>query len=103
VHLFAEVPVWLRSHEPAVKRPNTAGFFQGLGMSLSALLEQSFAIAWDYLEATGELENREVATRFLVDHIDTMIASGERRKLVLSNRAIDAYKQLTSKRLLLVS
>jgi hypothetical protein len=57
------------------------------------ILESSFRIAWDYLQRTGELGEPEAATRFLLDNIVTSMKQGERRKLLLSNRAIDAYKR----------
>jgi hypothetical protein len=57
------------------------------------VLEASFRIAWDYLEATGELGQRDDAARFLLDSIEAMMQRGEFRKLLLSNRAIDAYRQ----------
>jgi len=57
------------------------------------LMENSIQIAWDYLEATGELGDGEVAARFLVDSVELMIRRGETRKLALSNRAIDAYRK----------
>jgi hypothetical protein len=60
---------------------------------LPLLVENSFQIAWDYLERTGELGNREVASRVLLDAIEIMIRRGERRKLLLSNKAIDAYQR----------
>ena len=56
------------------------------------LMENSIQIAWDYLEATGELGDPEVAARFLTDAVEMMIKRGETRKLMLANRAIDAYK-----------
>jgi len=56
------------------------------------ILESSFKIAWDYLQGTGELGETDAATRFLLDNIVTSMKRGERRKLLLSNRAIDAYK-----------
>jgi hypothetical protein len=56
------------------------------------VLEASFRIAWDYLEATGELGDRDDAARFLADSIEAMMQRGEFRKLLLSNRAIDAYR-----------
>jgi hypothetical protein len=62
-------------------------------MSLSALLEESFEIARNYLEATGDIANRDIASRFLADTIELMIRSGQRSRLVLSNKAIDAYKK----------
>ena len=59
---------------------------------LPLLMENSIQIAWDYLEATGELGDAEVAARFLTDAVEMMIKRGETRKLMLANRAIDAYK-----------
>ena len=50
-------------------------------------------IAWDYLERTGELGDPEVASRVLLDSIEGQIGKGERRKLMLSNRAIIAYQR----------
>jgi len=57
------------------------------------ILENSFRIAWDYLEATGELRTPEADCQFLLDTIEGMMRKGEYRKLLLSNRAIDAYKR----------
>jgi hypothetical protein len=57
------------------------------------VLENSFRIAWDYLEATGELGEPDAAARFLLDTIALMMGRGERRQLLLSNLAIDAYRR----------
>ena len=65
---------------------------------LPILMENSVQIAWDYLERTGELGEPEVAGRFLLDTIEVMVRRGERRRLILSNKAIDAYKQFKSAR-----
>jgi hypothetical protein len=65
---------------------------------LPILMENSVQIAWDYLERTGELGEPEVASRFLLDTIEVMVRRGERRRLILSNKAIDAYKQFKSER-----
>jgi len=62
------------------------------------LMENSIQIAWDYLEATGELGDAEIAARFLTDAVEIMILRGETRKLMLSNRAIDAYKRFKAER-----
>ena len=62
------------------------------------LMENSIQIAWDYLEAIGELGDPEVAARFLTDAVEIMIERGETRKLMLSNRAIDAYKRFKAER-----
>ena len=62
-------------------------------MTDDALFEESFAIAWNTLEATGELRDRESAATFLSSKIITMVRRGEKRRLLLSNRAIDLYRQ----------
>jgi len=60
---------------------------------ISQLVENAFMIAWEYLEATGELGEPERAARELLDTIETMIRRGERRRILLANVAIDIYKQ----------
>jgi len=62
-------------------------------VSLSQLLEESFQIAWDYLERTGELGDAAAASRFLSDMIEIVIRRGQRNRLALSNRAIGAYQR----------
>ena len=63
-----------------------------MAVSLSQLLEDSFQIAWEYLERTGELGDAAAASRFLSDTIEIMIRRGQRNRLALSNRAISAYQ-----------
>jgi hypothetical protein len=58
---------------------------------LSQLLEDSFQIAWEYLERSGELGDGASASRFLSGVIETMIRRRQRSRLALSNRAISAY------------
>ena len=65
---------------------------------LPLLMENSIQIAWDYLEATGELGDAGVAARFLTDAVEIMIRRGETRKLMLANRAINAYKRFKTER-----
>ena len=60
---------------------------------LPLLIESSIEIAWDYLCRTGELGDPIVASRFLGDTIDSMVHRGERRRLMLANKAIAAYQQ----------
>jgi hypothetical protein len=62
-------------------------------ISLSQLLEESFQIAWEYLERTGELGDGAAASRFLSDTIETLIRRGQRSRLALANRAIGAYQR----------
>jgi hypothetical protein len=61
--------------------------------SLSQLLEDSFQIAWEYLDRTGELGDGATASRYLSDTIEAMIRRGQRSRLALSNRAIGAYQR----------
>ena len=65
-------------------------------VSLSQVLEDSFQIAWEYLERSGELGDGASASRFLSDVIETMIRRGQRSRLALSNRAISAYQRFRS-------
>jgi hypothetical protein len=69
--------------------------FPVMTMSLSQLLEESFQIAWEYLERTGELGESAAASRFISDTIEAMIRRGGRSRLALSNRAISAYQRLS--------
>jgi len=62
------------------------------------LIENSFRIAWDYLEATGELGNPDTAANHLLDTIEAMIRHGERRQLLLSNTAITSYQRFRAER-----
>jgi hypothetical protein len=63
-----------------------------LRMTDIELIEQSFQIAWGVLERTGELGEPNWSANFLLDEIIGMLRCGERRRLALSNRAIDAYR-----------
>jgi hypothetical protein len=58
-----------------------------------SIFANSFQIAWDYLEAAGELGNPERTANYLLDTIEAMIRRGERRPLLLSNRAIASYQR----------
>jgi hypothetical protein len=63
-------------------------------LPLHFLIEDSVQIAWDYLERTGELEEPEVVSNFLLDSVEGMIRQGVRSRLLLSNRAITAYQRV---------
>lgn len=67
-------------------------------MSLAILIEHSIQIAWDYLDRSGELGDPDVASRVLMNSIEAMVRQGERRRLLLSNRAIDDYKKFRAAR-----
>jgi hypothetical protein len=57
------------------------------------LIDSSFEIAWDYLARTGELGDLMMASRFLIETIEVMVRRGERRPLMLANKAIATYQQ----------
>jgi hypothetical protein len=61
--------------------------------TLQYIVAVSLEIAWDYLQATGELGNPDRAAEHLLDTIEVMIRHGERRRLVLSNGAIASYQR----------
>ena len=66
--------------------------------ALPVLMENSIQIAWDHLERTGEIEDAAVASRFLCDAVELLVRRGERRRLVLSNKANTAYKRFKQQR-----
>jgi hypothetical protein len=66
------------------------------------LIENAIQIAWDYLEQSGELGDPNVASRVLLKSVESMIFRGERRRLMLSNRAIDDYRKFKSERELVI-
>jgi hypothetical protein len=61
--------------------------------TLLTTIENAFHIAWNYLEATGELGHPDTAANHLLDTIETMVRRGERRRLLLSNTAVAAYQR----------
>ncbi|HVX77631.1 MAG TPA: hypothetical protein VHB49_15970 [Bradyrhizobium sp.] len=67
-------------------------------LPLPCLIENSIQIAWDYLEGSGELGDGETASLFLLNTVETMVRHGERRQLLLSNKAIDAYRLFRAER-----
>ena len=60
---------------------------------LSHLVENAFMIAWEYLEATGELGEADSAARELLDIVHAMVRTGERRRILIANTAIDTYRR----------
>ena len=62
-------------------------------MSLHALVESAVQIAWNFLEASGEIVDGYETSQFLVKEIGKLVLAGERRKIMLANRAIDAYQK----------
>jgi hypothetical protein len=54
--------------------------------------KNSIQIAWDYLERSGDLGDPDIASEVLLSSVESMVRLGERRRLMLSNKAINDYK-----------
>ena len=52
-----------------------------------------YYVAWDFLGGCGEIGDQQETAEFLIRDINVQIFKGERRMLMLSNRAIDAYRR----------
>lgn len=57
------------------------------------VFEESFNIAWSVLVRSGELGEPNETSQFLFKCIAGQMSCGERRRLLLSNIAIDAYRR----------
>jgi hypothetical protein len=55
-------------------------------------LEDAFDIAWTFLEKSGELRGAAESANIILDSIEQQLRTGERRRLMLANRAIAAYR-----------
>jgi hypothetical protein len=60
---------------------------------LPVLIESSLQIAWDYLDGIGEIADQQQTAEFLLRDIQSQMLKGERRKLMLSNRAIESFRK----------
>jgi len=65
---------------------------------LAILMESALQIAWDYLERSGELGDPHVAGEVLLHSVEVMVRNGERRRLMLSNKAIVEYRKFRAGR-----
>jgi hypothetical protein len=63
-----------------------------MAQQLPTLVENPLQIAWDFLDATGSIADPQQTAEFLIRNISSQILRGEQRKLALSNRAIEAYR-----------
>jgi hypothetical protein len=66
---------------------------------LPILVENALQIAWDYLERSGELGEPHEASVLLLKFISEMVRKGERRRLMLTNKAISEYQRHMAERL----
>jgi hypothetical protein len=58
------------------------------------LIQTSLQIAWDFLARSGEITDPDEASDALLTIINALLLKGERRRLMLSNRAISEYRKL---------
>ena len=71
-----------------------SGFLNGVTplTELPHLVENALQIAWDFLEGSGQINDPQETAEVLLSTIAALVLKGERRTLI-SNRAIDAYRQ----------
>jgi hypothetical protein len=62
-------------------------------MSIRCTVENAFFIAWSFLEKSGELGPPDETANVLLDAIEAQLRTGERRQLMLANKAIDAWRR----------
>ena len=55
-------------------------------------------IAWDFIRMTGQMDNPQEAGHFLLSDINQQHYLGERRLLMLANRAIANYQKFIKQR-----
>lgn len=58
------------------------------------LIQTSLQIAWDFLARSGEITDPDEASDALLTIINALLLKGERRRLMLANRAISEYRKL---------
>ena len=73
--------------------------FSPMEAPLPILIESAVQIAWDYLERSGDLGDPGEASQFLLRSIAEMVRKGEKRQLMLTNKAIDNYKRFRADQL----
>ena len=59
---------------------------------VETVAEESFLIAWDFLDRTGAIDDIEEAMTELGSEIVTLLRRGETHKIRIANLAIDAYR-----------
>lgn len=69
-----------------------------MGEPIPWLIENAIQIAWHYLKSSGEIIEPAKASKFLFKTVDEMVLKSEHRKLMLANRAIDAYRSRSKRR-----
>ena len=69
-----------------------------MSVTIQHNIANSFEMAWDYLEAADQIDNPDLVASHLLDVIETLIRHGERRPLLLANKAIASYQRLRDER-----
>jgi hypothetical protein len=64
-----------------------------LMFDVETVAEESFLIAWDYLDRMGSIGDVDEAMAELGDEILLLIGRGECHKIRIANLAIDAYRK----------
>jgi hypothetical protein len=70
--------------------PSLARMFM---FDVETIAEESFTIAWDYLERAGSIGDPDAALVELGDEIIALLGKGEHHKIRIANLAIDAYRR----------
>lgn len=58
---------------------------------VETVAEESFMIAWDFLDRTGSIDDVDLAMSELGDDIMALLGRGESHKIRIANLAIDSY------------
>ena len=64
-----------------------------LMFNVETVAEESFLIAWDYLDRTGSIDDVDKAMVEIGEDILALIGRGESHKIRIANLAIDAYRK----------
>ena len=70
---------------------------------ISCVVSNAIHIAFGYLDRSGELGSPEIAATIMLDTIEALVRNGERRQLMLANRAIEAYQRYRAEQLTIVA
>jgi hypothetical protein len=98
----SKMRLFFRAAPPGTKRPSAGSWIKGRGATMSTwfkdddnprLLAEAKQIAWEFLERSGEIDDSGEVDQFLTGKIEQMLGQGQRNRLVLSNRAIAAFRE----------
>jgi len=64
-----------------------------LMFDVETVAEESFLIAWDYLDRSGSIDDVDEAMTEIGEDILSLIGRGESHKIRIANLAIDAYRK----------